>query len=200
LFGWLREKAKPYGGRCFFGSPLKGWMALEGKGTGNGTNHLEAENMNSGGGGASGDTTYNWNPSMQPRWDNLLNLTERSLFPARRRSDSYPDPRASSSPTPASGLPGPSYNELQAIANSSSMAQVAPSPFSYGNTVGNYNLAADQTGQTLKGQYLNADPYAKARLIPGPARIRRLSATLGRTPIPLSSATSMPAPPPPRLP
>jgi hypothetical protein len=121
--------------------------------------------MSGSGGGQSGDTTVNWNPSMQPRMDNYLNLMERSLFPSGvdntyqdiSQFHKYTDPR----------FAGPSYNERQAIANTSGMASVAPSPFSYTDPqgqqqVGNYNLAAGQTGDTLKGMYLNSDPYAKA--------------------------------------
>jgi hypothetical protein len=121
--------------------------------------------MSSGGGGQSGDTTYNWNPSMQPRWDNLLNLSERAFFP-QGVDGSYPD-LSTFKPYTAQRFTGPTYNERQAMANTSSMADVAPSPFSYtdiagNNHVGNYNLATDQTGATIRGTYLNSDPYAKA--------------------------------------
>lgn len=110
-----------------------------------------------GGGGTSGETTYNWNPSMQPRWDNLLNLTERSLFPAG--VDNTYQNLGQFKPYTDQRFAGPSYNERQAIANTSSLNSLADSPVSYTDPYGQFhqgsmNLATDMTQDTLNGRYL----------------------------------------------
>jgi hypothetical protein len=117
---------------------------------GNRTNYLETQKMSGSGGGQSGDTTVNWNPSMQPRMDNYLNLMERSLFP-QGVDHTYQD-LSQFKPYTGQRFAGPAYGERQAIANSSFLSDLAPSP------VGSMTAASQMTQDTLRGKY--QDPYA----------------------------------------
>jgi hypothetical protein len=141
--------------------------------------------MSSGGGGQSGDTTYNWNPSMQPRWDNLLNLSERAFFP-QGVDGSYPD-LSTFKPYTAQRFTGPTYNERQAMANTSSMADVAPSPFSYTDIAGN-NHTAITTSPPIRRARRSAERTSTripTRSHPIRGRARRLPHRAINTPVPL---------------
>ncbi len=106
--------------------------------------------MGSSGGSQSGDTTYNWNPSMQPRWDNYLNMMERSLYPAGTEGTNqdlsqfkkYTDPR----------FAGLAANQSAAIANTGFLSQQAQSPIT------SMTDASKMTQDTLTGKF--QDPFA----------------------------------------
>jgi hypothetical protein len=118
--------------------------------------------MSGSGGGQSGDTTVNWNPSMQPRMDNYLNLMERSLFPSGvdntyqdiSQFHKYTDPR----------FAGPSYNERQAIANTSGMASVAPGGSDHQKAMANNEMALGKTLSNAGNQYDQAQFDRSANL------------------------------------
>lgn len=100
----------------------------------------------SGGGGASGETRYNWNDDMAPRWNNLLNYGMNQAFEVRADGSIHAKPRQSYTGERFTPL---QYDQLAAGTNIRALNDYSSDPTRA------MNAARYGIEDTLRGDYLS---------------------------------------------